>query len=255
MNCAEVRALLFAFLDNELDAAKSIDVQQHLEQCAVCAQDAEIERLVRRQLANSLADPIGASAFRLPAEITGPRIRSLRPAWRGVVAACVILLPLIGYGIWRASGPSDDAPKSFLELVVADFEHFLSEDRKVKLASADTNEVSQWLESNTGIRLDIVSHGDCRLLGARSCSLAGSPAAFAAYEMSGVPASLVAVNPDAFDFRAMRAVDDDADCLSGERRGVHVVACRRGDKIIAAVGRLSVSQLEHLIPEVAHATD
>jgi len=39
MNCRELREYLFAFLDNELDAASSIEVQEHLEHCPLCARD------------------------------------------------------------------------------------------------------------------------------------------------------------------------------------------------------------------------
>ena len=54
MNCRELREYLFAFLDSELDAALSIEVQRHLEQCPECAREAEIERAIRRQLSNAL---------------------------------------------------------------------------------------------------------------------------------------------------------------------------------------------------------
>ena len=41
MNCAESRVLLHAHLDNELDAANSLELQRHLKTCSACA--AEIE--------------------------------------------------------------------------------------------------------------------------------------------------------------------------------------------------------------------
>ena len=48
MNCTEIREYLFAFLDNELDAHLSIELQHHLDHCPACAQQAEIEREGRR---------------------------------------------------------------------------------------------------------------------------------------------------------------------------------------------------------------
>ncbi len=54
MICAEAREYLFAFLDNELDAALSMQVQRHLERCPECAREAEIERTIGKQLTTTL---------------------------------------------------------------------------------------------------------------------------------------------------------------------------------------------------------
>ena len=54
MNCGEAREYLFAFLDSELDASLSIELQRHLERCPDCAREAEIERTIRRHLGSAL---------------------------------------------------------------------------------------------------------------------------------------------------------------------------------------------------------
>ena len=54
MTCRETREHLFAFLDNELDAPLSIELQRHLERCPECAREAEIERTVGKKLADRL---------------------------------------------------------------------------------------------------------------------------------------------------------------------------------------------------------
>ena len=54
MICNEAREYLFAFLDNELDASLSMDFQHHIDHCAVCAREVEIERAIREQLICSL---------------------------------------------------------------------------------------------------------------------------------------------------------------------------------------------------------
>ena len=46
MTCREIRDYLFAFLDNELEASLSVELQRHLERCPQCAHDAETERTV-----------------------------------------------------------------------------------------------------------------------------------------------------------------------------------------------------------------
>ena len=54
MNCGEAREYLIAFLDGELDASLSVEVQLHLDHCCDCAREAEIERTIRGRLAGVL---------------------------------------------------------------------------------------------------------------------------------------------------------------------------------------------------------
>ena len=37
MNCAEIRTLLHGYVDGELDAANSLELERHLKTCAACA--------------------------------------------------------------------------------------------------------------------------------------------------------------------------------------------------------------------------
>lgn len=61
MICNETREYLFAFLDNELDAHLSIEVQRHLDHCPDCAQQADIER----EIAEALDCPLGTGMPRV----------------------------------------------------------------------------------------------------------------------------------------------------------------------------------------------
>jgi anti-sigma factor RsiW len=86
MNCEESLTYLAAYLDDELDVAKSLDVQKHLTKCADCRQ-LEDEQVVLR---SALRDP--ELSFKPPAEFA-KRIeaavrgaarneaRSERPSW------------------------------------------------------------------------------------------------------------------------------------------------------------------------------
>src|SRR6202012_4096128 len=37
MNCSDIRPLFHAYLDNELDAARSLEMEKHLAECPKCA--------------------------------------------------------------------------------------------------------------------------------------------------------------------------------------------------------------------------
>ncbi len=50
MNCNTVRKYFYAFLDNELDVEKNIEVLSHLDMCYECSRKIEKERLIQRRV-------------------------------------------------------------------------------------------------------------------------------------------------------------------------------------------------------------
>ncbi len=268
MNCTEIREYLFAFLDNELDAHLSIELQHHLDHCPACAQQAEIEREVRRQLGGVLAPTEAVPVFDasiLQATLTDGRAelgssRLAKRRWRaaqlvGIAAAAVVVI------LWTltrdATAPSPQAG-NLADLVVQDYEHFMDEGQTVQLASADAAEVSTWLRAQTGLEVSIaaMTHERCKLVGARKCTLSGQPAAFALYDMAGTPVSLVATDGAAIGVGKMKRIENSASEYWVDRREGHtVVAKRAGDLIYAAVSTLPQNDLIHLIESAVHESD
>lgn len=267
MTCQEAREYLFAFLDNELDAALSIEMQRHLDGCPACAREAEIERAVGKRLGHAL----GAGAGAVPdfpetlAGLTGPREETVGPGpgavmpLRGIanverilgVAAAVAVVVLAG--LWF--GASGRADPGLADLLVGDFEHFLEGGAQVQLASDDRQEVAAWLQDKTQLAVALPISGDpkCQLLGGRKCKIAGRLAAFAAYRMEGEPASLVAVPGRGIDFEGMQQVEyEGRPHWRASRGGYTVLACRRGDLVYAAVSRLEEQQLLCLMTGATH---
>ena len=258
MNCTEIHEYLFAFLDNELDAHLSIELQHHLDHCPACAQQAEIEREVRRQLggvfANEQAVPVFDAAVLTAtladgraepgtARSSGRRRRAAKFAGIAAAVAAVVIL-------WNATRAD-----SFADLVVQDYAHFVEEGKTVQLASADAGEVSAWLRGQTGLKVSIaaMTGGRCKLIGARKCKIAGRPAAFALYEMKGTAVSLVAADAAVMDIGTMKRADSHGDEVWVDRcKGHTVVAKRQGKLVYAAVSTLPQNELIHLIESVVH---
>jgi len=69
MSCQEARSLLHAFLDDELDVVRSLEVQRHVETCAACAR----EHAAHRTLRGALRDE---SLYFRPSEDFGARIHA-----------------------------------------------------------------------------------------------------------------------------------------------------------------------------------
>jgi anti-sigma factor (TIGR02949 family) len=55
IRCEEVIEHLFEYLDHELEHAKSIEIERHLERCRECFSRAEFERQLRTRVRESAA--------------------------------------------------------------------------------------------------------------------------------------------------------------------------------------------------------
>ncbi len=271
MTCSEVRQYLFAFLDDELDAPMSIELQQHLDGCHDCARETEIERTIRKRLAAALeaapdipafTDSWGESRSGIDGTVppvgspastrTHHRVRTL--AWAAV------LIGALGVSVWYVVSHDRRGPgvSGFAGMLVADFEHFLDAGGRVQLASADRLAVSDWLVDQTTLNVQLPAPQDpkCKLLGGRKCKIAGKPAAFAAYEMHGVLASLVVVPATPAVLEGMEHVQRDGGSHWISRlRGHTVVASRRDGQVYAAVSTLPVGELLCLMKDVNHEGD
>ena len=78
--------------------------------------------------------------------------------------------------------------------------------------------------------------GRCKLVGARKCTLAGRPAAFALYDMAGTSVSLVATEAAVADLGTMKRADGHGDNIwVDECKGHIIVAKRQGNLVYTAV--------------------
>jgi anti-sigma factor RsiW len=273
MTCCESREYLFAFLDDELDAPLSIELQRHLERCHDCAREVEIERTTRRHLAAVLAVPGQAEPFEedrlryvlerdeshgLGRQVPVPRFRWLPRRAAGVAGIAAAVLVCATAWMLLRPGAATNVSRSFADLAVADFEHFLEEGQHVQFASDRPAAVADWLLGQTGLAVVLppMERPGCKLVGGRKCKIAGRPAAFAVYELDGLPASLLVVEGQGFDIERMERVEEQGRTHWVERRqGRTVVACRRGKFLYAAVSALPEKELSHLMPGREHESD
>jgi mycothiol system anti-sigma-R factor len=60
MNCEQVLEHLLEYLDGELDARASVEIDRHLEECRGCFSRAEFERRLNARLRDSGSEPAPA---------------------------------------------------------------------------------------------------------------------------------------------------------------------------------------------------
>lgn len=282
MSCSKTHEFLFAFLDNELDAPLSIELQRHLERCHQCAREAEIERAIRRQLGCALQPgsvelPLDEETLRQAVEqvtacgtdgptapaprhgtevVTSHRFKPARTraglyprlAMAVGIAAVLVMAPVLWFAFYGQT--SGDPHGRLADLFVADFEHFLDEGQPLQIKSSDRRSVAKWLGRKTALAVVLPLSTDprCKLMGGRKCKIQGRPAAFAVYEMDGVPASLVVVTASRGELDGLeRVVHKGQTHWVGRRRGHTVMACVRDQLVYAAVSTLPAERLRCLM--------
>ena len=264
MICSDVREYMFAFLDNELDAPLSIELQLHLDRCHDCAREVEIEHTILRELARSVeagvtVPPLEAGILERGSSRRSTTSRYVRRSRRWLLAASVALVLTAGSAVYlavRSAGVGGSPP--FVRLVADDFKHFLDHGGRVQIASADAPAVAGWLYEKTGILATIPASdaASWRLIGGRKCKIDDRPAAFAAYEWAGVAASLVAVPANDTMLNGMDRADRLGKTLRISRHGdLRVVAIHRGDLVYAAVSSRSHEDLMDLVRSILHESD
>ena len=182
MNCAEIRPLLGALLDGELDAVKSAEVLQHLPGCADCS------RLYERQRGVSLLLRDGADYHATPELLTRrlEKTYDTRPqrrswAWANAAlsaAATVVLVMALGLYL-RTPSPED----RFAEELVSAHVRSLQPGHLEDVLSTDQHTVKPWFNGRVDFAppvTDLVKAG-FPLLGGRLDYVGGQTVAALIY--------------------------------------------------------------------------
>ena len=162
MNCAEINLVLHAYVDGELDAMRSLEVQKHIKECAACA--ARVASL--RSLHQSLAE--GELAYRAPASLHH-RVRQIAPAagarkesrpgygqwfWKvfalGAAAAVIALVVMRPAGI-SPGGQGDE----LISEVVSCHVRSLMPGHLTDVLSSDQHTVKPWFDGKVDFAPDV----------------------------------------------------------------------------------------------------
>ncbi len=175
MDCQQSLELLHGYLDGELDAVHSVEMESHLQSCGACRNAYEQQQTLRRVIS-------GASCYRAPTALREKvrselrRVDPPRLAWQqtplrliAIAAAMVMLVPAIWLldRNWRRNAAVDQVVDSHVRSLLVD--------HLVDVASSDRHEVKPWFNGKLdyapavsdlasqgfpliGGRLDFVNH-------------------------------------------------------------------------------------------------
>jgi anti-sigma factor RsiW len=160
MTCEQVRQLLHAYVDDELDIATALEVEKHLPGCAKCRKEMEAARVIGRALAGRAAYYPASAALRNGVKRA---IRSetrtvwwMRPmAITGLAAALLIVCSSLLF--W-----SPRAPNGQIDELVASHVRSLEADHLLDVASTDQHTVKPWFDGKIDFAppvIDLASAG------------------------------------------------------------------------------------------------
>jgi mycothiol system anti-sigma-R factor len=264
VNCEEIKNLMDAYLDGELDALTSQRVEQHLRDCPKCEQAYEVETVMahaisqaapyykapfelRERIQVSLREAIGATPSRRAAGGGPLPVRRPEAVRRGVffempwnwlaLAAAIAVAAIVASSFLpRLRQPGAD---QFLATqLIASHVRSLMANHLTDVASSDQHTVKPWLDVNLDFAAPVVDlSGDgFPLIGGRLDYLDNRSVAALVYQRRKHFINLFIWPPTPADSKEQKML---------EREGYHLVHWADGDFTYWAVSDVSVGDLQN----------
>jgi anti-sigma factor RsiW len=252
MKCAEVRKFVQLYLDSELDAKNSFEVEQHLESCTDCASLFEAEKKFEERLGRFLrsGQPTRAVWEKVEATIAPSQFARLRTFWPVALAASVIIVA--GAVLFAKSRTLDLA--NAVEECHSAYVHQLT---TPEFTGAVPDEIAQQF----GGQLDAAafayrpSRTTFTSSGARLCHVEGVPVALILGRNGSTPVSLIVLKKSELDhFPNMKQRLESGDPIVCGHSGPYQFAARLvDDHVICVIGDTPRSVLEDLLKTLRRA--
>jgi len=260
MKCNEIRNLALAYLDSELDAKTSQEIQLHLQSCTECA-----ELFAREEQFNERAFGVLRVGQATPAlwEKVESRLRPARTGgwllrhWKRVALGGVAALVIAGVVVFVASrlaGSSLDLAQA----VEKDHGEFVAGEMRSEFVGNVPDEIAKKFQG----RLDVNAFtarpaaDGFHYEGARLCHLSGVPVAWMLGRIQQTPVSLVVFKrSELAHFPKAKERLDSGDPVVCSKAGRYQFAVRFvNGYVVCLIGDMKRTELEAMLKTVRPAT-
>jgi anti-sigma factor RsiW len=262
MNCPEVRNLVLAYLDSELDARTTQDIGLHLQSCSECASIFEAEASFNSRVFSRLrAGEATPTLWTQLEERLQPtrRWEWLRPRRRSLVRGSVAVLAaavvLVGWVVSRSRSASLD----FATAMEPDHAKYVAGQLHSQFDAGPSPEA---LAREQG-RLDAAAFSKLpvaagfRAEGKRVCHLAGVPVAWVLGRDQGLPVSVVVLRRSELGHfpQLRRRLATGHQVVCAQTRRYQFAARVVGEHVVCSIGSLPRARLEDLVLTVPNTSD
>ncbi|MDB5342335.1 MAG: hypothetical protein JWP89_712 [Schlesneria sp.] len=150
MNCEEVVSLLHPYTDGELDLVRHLQIEQHLQGCAACAEQEQHLQSLRIAISSPSLRYQAPESLRARVQATMPAVvrkRSMPALQRATMAASVLLL--VGMSATMGmllSRPGSSMDERLADSVVAEHVRSIQVDHLTDVVSSDRHTVKPWFQ-------------------------------------------------------------------------------------------------------------
>lgn len=252
MKCAEARKFVRLYLDSELDAKQSFEVEQHLESCPECAGLFEAEKKFDNRLRRFLGRGQMTHALwkKIETQIAPCRSRGIKVLWPLALAAVIIVA---ASSIFFAKSRTLDLANAVEECHSA----YLHQITTPEFSGAVPEKIAQQF----GGRLDTAAFGyhfskaAFTSSGARLCHVEGVPVALILGHCAETPVSMIVFKKSELDhFPQTKRKLESGDPIACSRSGRYEFAARFiDDHVVCVVGDTPRPVLEDLLKTLRRA--
>jgi anti-sigma factor RsiW len=196
MNCHDSRIYLSAYLDNELDVAESLRVQQHLAGCDDCRRSQSQHMALRSALEDAYEAPSTDFSKRVEAAVRKAAMeesRSQRPAWTSwwrtvpfpwIPATAMLLIASVAIGLLAVNRFRSSQQQVVASAVLAGHIRSLQAEHLVDVPSSDRHTVKPWFQGKLDFSPPVpdLSEKGWFLTGGRLDYIDGRPVAALIYQ-------------------------------------------------------------------------
>jgi len=252
MKCAEARKLVRLYLDSELDAKNSFEVEQHLESCAECAGLFEAEKKFDDRLSRFLLGGQATRALweRVEAQIAPSRSRGIKALWPAALAASLIIAAGV---VFFAKSQSLDLADAVEECHSAYVHRLTTPEFRGPVPDTIAQQFGGQLDAAAFAYLP--SRMTFSSGGARLCHVEGVPVALILGHNGPTPVSMIVLKKSELDhFPIMKQRLESGDPIVCGHSGRYQFAARFvDDHVVCVVGDTPRPVLEDLLKTVRRA--
>lgn len=260
MKCNEIRNLVLAYLDSELDAKTSQEIQLHLQSCAECAELFAREEKFNERMFGVLraGQPTSAIWEQIESRLRPQRRHSwFFSRWKAIAWGSLAVLLVAGLMAGLIAVRSGASSLDLAKAVEKDHREFLQGKMTLEFSGALPDEIAKKM----GDRLDAAAFskapttGGFRSEGARLCHLDGVPVAWTLGHCKDVPVSLIVFKKSELNhFPEVQQRLNTGEPIVCTRTGRFQFAVRiAGDHVVCAIANISRQTLEDLLKSIPGA--